>query len=169
MFREISHFDMTGNVFDDIFNGKMLITVKCGETINSMTASWGALGYLWKKPAATMYIRPQRYTLELLKNCEYYTLSFLSDKYADQIQYMGTHSGRNEDKYAATGLTPIVEGNYAYIGEASQVLFCRKMYDAVVDIDCASDYMKDMLSNQMYPDHDNHHMIYGEITKVIKQ
>ena len=75
----------------------------------------------------------------------------------------------NEDKYAATGLTPIVEGNYAYIGEASQVLFCRKMYDAVVDIDCASDYMKDMLSNQLYPEHDNHHMIYGEITKVIKQ
>ncbi len=169
MFREISHFDITGNVFDSIFNGKMLVTVKNGDKINTMTASWGALGYLWKKPTATMYLRPQRYTTELLKDCEYYTLSFLSDKYADQIQYMGTHSGRSEDKYAATGLTPVAEGDYAYIGEAYQVIFCRKVYDAVVDIDCAAEHMKKMLAEQMYPAGDNHHMIYGEITKVIKQ
>lgn len=169
MFREISHFDITGNVFDRIFNNKVLLTVKNKDKINSMTISWGALGYLWKKPTATMYIRPQRYTFELLKDCEYYTLSFMSPKYEEQINYMGRHSGRDEDKYAASGLEAVQEGDFAYIAQADEVLFCRKMYDHVVDISEASEYMQETLTNDMYPQHDNHHMIFGEILKVIKK
>lgn len=169
MFREISHFDITGNVFDKIFNNKVLLTVKNKDKINSMTISWGALGYLWKKPTATMYIRPQRYTFELLKDCEYYTLSFMSPKYEEQINYMGRHSGRDEDKYAASGLEAVQESDFAYIAQADEVLFCRKMYDHVVDISEASEYMQETLTNDMYPQHDNHHMIFGEILKVIKK
>lgn len=169
MFREISHFDITGNVFDKIFNNKVLLTVKNKDKINSMTISWGALGYLWKKPTATMYIRPQRYTFELLKDCEYYTLSFMSLKYEEQINYMGRHSGRDEDKYAASGLEAVQEGDFAYIAQADEVLFCRKMYDHVVDISEASEYMQETLTNDMYPQHDNHHMIFGEILKVINK
>ena len=169
MFREISPFDITGNVFDKIFNNKVLLTVKNGDRVNSMTISWGALGYLWKKPTATMYIRPQRYTFELLKDCEYYTLSFMSPKYEEQINYMGRHSGRDGDKYAAAGLEAVQDGDFAYIAEADEVLFCRKMYDHVVDISEASEYMQDTLANDMYPQHDNHHMIFGEILKVIKR
>ena len=169
MFREISHFDITGNVFDRIFNNKVLLTVKNKDKINSRTISWGALGYLWKKPTATMYIRPQRYTFELLKDREYYTLSFMSPKYEEQINYMGRHSGRDEDKYAASGLEAVQEGDFAYIAQADEVLFCRKMYDHVVDISEASEYMQETLTNDMYPQHDNHHMIFGEILKVIKK
>ena len=169
MFREISHFDITGNVFDKIFNNKVLLTVKNKDKINSMTISWGALGYLWKKPTATMYIRPQRYTFELLNDCEYYTLSFMSLKYENEINYMGRHSGRDEDKYASSGLEAVQEGDFAYIAQADEVLFCRKMYDHVVDISEASEYMQETLTNDMYPQHDNHHMIFGEILKVIKR
>lgn len=169
MFREISHFDITGNVFDKIFNNKVLLTVKNKDKINSMTISWGALGYLWKKPTATMYIRPQRYTFELLKDCEYYTLSFMSPKYENEINYMGRHSGRHEDKYAASDIEAVQEGDFAYIAQADEVLFCRKMYDHVVDISEASEYMQETLTNDMYPQQDNHHMIFGEILKVIKK
>ena len=85
--REVSAFDITGNVFDMIFNGKAILTVKKGDIINSMTISWGALGYLWKKPTATMYLRPQRYTCQLLMDgCDSYTLSFLGSKYEKEIE-----------------------------------------------------------------------------------
>ena len=33
------------------------------ERCNTMTASWGGLGVLWRKPTAAIYVRPQRYTL----------------------------------------------------------------------------------------------------------
>ena len=168
--REVSAFDITGNVFDMIFNGKAILTVKKGDIINSMTISWGALGYLWKKPTATMYLRPQRYTCQLLMDgCDSYTLSFLESKYEKEIEYIGRHSGRDVDKYKETGLTPVIDGDSAYIAEADTVIFCKKMYTSKVDIECASNYMKETLKNDMYPNNDNHYMIYGEITKVLKK
>ena len=125
--RKVSAFDITGNVFDMIFNGKAILTVKKGDIINSMTISWGALGYLWKKPTATMYLRPQRYTCQLLMDgCDSYTLSFLGSKYEKEIEYIGRHSGRDVDKYKETGLTPVIDGDSAYIAEADTVIFCKK-------------------------------------------
>ena len=168
--RKVSAFDITGNVFNMIFNGKAILTVKKGDIINSMTISWGALGYLWKKPTATMYLRPQRYTCQLLMDgCDSYTLSFLGSKYEKEIEYIGRHSGRDVDKYKETGLTPVIDGDSAYIAEADTVIFCKKMYTSKVDIECAANYMKETLKNDMYPNNDNHYMIYGEITKVLKK
>jgi len=167
--REVSPFDITGNVFDMIFNGKAILTVKKGDIVNSMTISWGALGYLWKKPTATMYLRPQRYTCQLLMDCDFYTLSFLGSKYEKEIEYIGRHSGKDVDKYKETGLTAKESGEYAYIDEADTVIFCRKMYTSQVDIGCAAQYMQETLEKDMYPNKDNHYMIYGEITKVLKK
>ena len=42
----------------------MLITAGDENRHNAMTASWGGVGELWGKYVSTIYIRPQRYTLE---------------------------------------------------------------------------------------------------------
>ena len=34
---------------------------------NTMTGSWGHIGELWNKPTTVVYVRPQRYTKELVK------------------------------------------------------------------------------------------------------
>ena len=54
----------------------MLITAGTEEQCNTMTASWGGLGVLWGAPAATVYLRPQRYTKEFVDREEYFTLAF---------------------------------------------------------------------------------------------
>ena len=62
MFHEIAPKTLTENVFSLIGDRWMLITAGTPDHCNTMTASWGGLGVLWRKPMATIYVRPQRYT-----------------------------------------------------------------------------------------------------------
>ena len=63
MFSRIDPKELDQNVFSMIGEQWMLVTAGTAERCNTMTASWGGLGVLWGKPVATVYIRPQRYTL----------------------------------------------------------------------------------------------------------
>ena len=65
MFGRIDPKELNQNVFSMIGEQWMLVTAGTAERCNTMTASWGGLGVLWGKPVATVYIRPQRYTLLL--------------------------------------------------------------------------------------------------------
>lgn len=62
--RRIDPKNLDKNVFTAIGEQWMLITAGTPEKCNTMTASWGGLGVIWNAPAATCYIRPQRYTKE---------------------------------------------------------------------------------------------------------
>ena len=57
-----------------------------------MTASWGGLGVLWRKPVATIYVRPQRYTYTFLEENPYFTLSFFGPQWKKQLAYCGAVS-----------------------------------------------------------------------------
>ena len=65
--KKIDVKSLQDNVFSLIGDRWMLITAGTAERCNTMTASWGGLGVLWGKPVATVYIRPQRYTLEFVE------------------------------------------------------------------------------------------------------
>ena len=55
----------------------------------------------------TVYIHPARYTQEFM--AKYDTLQLASSLKASvkALGYLGSHSGRNEDKVANSGLTPV--------------------------------------------------------------
>ena len=53
------------------------LTTKADDKVNSMTISWGGVGMLWNKPAATVYVRESRFTKELLDKSETFSVSFL--------------------------------------------------------------------------------------------
>lgn len=55
----------------------MLITAGTLEKHNMMTASWGGIGWLWNKPVAFIFVRPERFTYPLIEENEHLTLSFL--------------------------------------------------------------------------------------------
>ena len=50
------------NVFTTIGKEWLLVAAGNKEKFNMMTASWGCLGWLWRRPVAIVYIRPERYT-----------------------------------------------------------------------------------------------------------
>ena len=104
-YKEIPADRMPGNVIEMIGRQWMLVTAGSGEQCNTMTASWGGIGVIWGQPAATVYIRPQRYTREFVDAEPRLTLSFMGEEYRRALAYCGAHSGRTEEKIARAGLT----------------------------------------------------------------
>ena len=75
---------------------------------NAMTVGWGFFGCMWAEPAVTVFLRPQRYTLEILERYDTFTLSAFGPEYREALTLLGRVSGReNPDKLARAGLTPV--------------------------------------------------------------
>ena len=62
--KEIKAQELNENPFKLIGDDWMLITAEKDGKVNTMTASWGGLGVIWGRNAATVYIRLSRYTKE---------------------------------------------------------------------------------------------------------
>lgn len=127
-FKEIAADRIPGNIIQMLTDNHMLITAGNEEKFNPMTASWGGLGNLYNRPVTYCFIDPDRYTYELMQHNETYTLTFYTSDYQNALQYCGTHSGRDGDKIAASGLTPITtsSGNKAF-AEAWLIIECKKI------------------------------------------
>jgi flavin reductase (DIM6/NTAB) family NADH-FMN oxidoreductase RutF len=131
-----------------------------------MTASWGALGRLWKKPAAFTFIRPTRHTFEFANREPLFTLCFFEEKCRDALNFCGSHSGRDCDKAKETGLTPFeVEPGTVAFEEARLILICRKIYFQ----DIKPEQFLDPEIETNYPKKDYHRMFVGEVQKVLRR
>jgi len=109
----------------------MLVTAGTKENYNTMTASWGGIGYLWNKPVAFVFIRPERYTHEFIEKSERLTLSFYSERYRKALQICGTKSGREIDKPKETGLVPVkLEDGVMTFEQARLTIVGRKIFKA---------------------------------------
>ena len=105
MFHKVDPKQLADNVFSLIGQDWTLITAGTAERCNTMTASWGGLGVIWGAPAATIYVRPQRYTKEFLDREEYFTLAFFGEEYRQALTLCGSRSGREVDKVKECGFT----------------------------------------------------------------
>ena len=146
----------------------MLITAGTEERgYNTMTASWGHLGSLWGHggglPTSVIFVRPQRYTKEFVDREELYTLCFFSPEYRQALAYLGTHSGRDEDKVAAVGLTPVFEEGCTHFAEADLVLVCKKLYRAPL---VEEGFLDRAILDDCYPKRDLHDMYIGQILRA---
>lgn len=131
---------------------------------NTMTASWGHLGFLWNRPSAICYVRPQRYTRQFVDREALYTLCFFPEEYHKALGYLGTHSGRDGDKVTAAGLHPAFGEGYTYFEEAKLVLVCRKLYQAPL---CEERFCEAEVVERCYPQRDFHDLYIGEVIEVL--
>ncbi|MPM90528.1 hypothetical protein SDC9_137649 [bioreactor metagenome] len=153
------------NVFSLIGDAWMLVTAGTADKCNTMTASWGGLGVLWHKNVATIYIRPQRYTLEFLDANESFTLSFFGEEYRPQLKLCGAKSGRELDKVKECGFTvKTAESGAPYFEEARLVLVCRKLYRGTID----PAGILDAAEEKHYAAKDYHRIFIGEITEAYR-
>ena len=163
MFQRIDPKNIQENVFSLIGDQWMLVTAGTEERCNTMTASWGGLGVLWGAPAATCYIRPQRYTKEFLDREEYFTLTFFDEKYRRALSLCGSKSGRDVDKIKECGFTVRTAACGApYFEQARLVLVCRKRFVQEMDPGRIPQDVKE----KWYPQQDYHTMYIGEITEA---
>ena len=166
MFEKIDPKALDQNVFSLIGDQWMLITAGTKDQCNTMTASWGGLGVLWGKPVATVYIRPQRYTMEFVEGSEFFTLAFFGEEYRKALALCGSKSGRDVDKVKECGFTvETAESGAPYFSQAELVLVCRKAYWQ--DMDPA--HFLDPEIEDHYAQKDYHRIFIGEIVEVLRK
>jgi len=129
-----------------------------------MTASWGGLGIMWNKNVAYVFLRPQRYTKEFIDATDTFSLSFYNESYRKILSYLGTVSGRDEEKIEKSGLSKASYGNTPYFEEANLVLICKKLYAQQYD---PEGFIDETLDEKNYPQKDYHTMYIVEITKAL--
>lgn len=164
-FVELDPLELQDNMFRRIGREWMLITAGKPEKFNTMTASWGGVGVLWNTNVTFSFVRPSRYTYGFMEKEKYYTLSFFGADCRRALQFCGSKSGRDVDKVAETGLTPVFDAPAPYFAEAELVLVCRKLYTQDLDTERLLDPA--LMAN--YKDGDVHRMYVGEITKVLQR
>lgn len=165
-FTEIKPCELNDNTFHLIGNDWMLVTAEKDGKVNTMTASWGGLGVMWGKDVAFTVIRPQRYTKEFIDANTHYSLTFYDKQYRDKLSYLGSVSGRTEDKISKSELTLINDSSAPYFGEAKLVLICKKLLVQPLE---ETSFLDPALVDRWYPHKDFHVLYIAEIEKVLIQ
>jgi flavin reductase (DIM6/NTAB) family NADH-FMN oxidoreductase RutF len=142
------------------------LTVKSGDKVNTMTASWGGLGVMWYRNVAYVVIRPQRYTKEFIDAQDNFSITSFDDSFKKQLGYLGSVSGRNEDKITKSGLTLKYIDGIPYFEEANLVITCKKLFSQPF---LPENFHDKSLIQECYPNKDYHTLYIGEITKVLKR
>ena len=166
LFREISTDDLSFNPFSKVLKQWMLISAGTEKDCNTMTASWGMFGGLWRKNVVQIFIQPQRFTKTFIDSYDLVTLSFLPERYREALKICGTISGRDTDKWKEAGISPYPINGTVAVAEAELVIVGKKLYsqffepklfvDKTIDADC-------------YPDKDYHEAYIYEVYRVFEK
>ena len=165
-FKEINIENIENNPFRMIGKEWMLVTAEKDGRVNTMTASWGGLGVIWNRNVAYVVVRPQRYTKEFIDDANTFSLTFYDEKYKRELSYLGSVSGKNEDKIKNAGFTEANFQGTPYFQEAKLVLICRKLYAQQYNAEC---FIDKNLDGEFYPEKDYHIMYIAEITKALSE
>lgn len=152
------------NPFTKIGKEWALITAGSKEKANPMTVSWGGVGVLWGKNVAYIFIRDSRYTKELIDKNDFFSISFLPENCREALNYCGSHSGRDEDKFAGAGITPAFRHGIPYVDEANFVLLCQKLAATRITEDS---FIAPDIKKKWYADGDMHTMYVAEIIDIL--
>lgn len=136
-----------------------LLTAGTADHFNSMTIGWGALGTVWNRDVLTVYVRPDRYTWQFMKDSDTFTVSFFPESCRPALLLMGRLSGRDGDKAAAAGLTPRFLPEGVTYEEASETFVCKKIYMAPMAYKDVPPYAQKIYQNGVEP----HWIFMGEV------
>ena len=168
IFKEISPEGITDDIFTLVGKIYPVITVGNVNYYNSMTASGGGMGLLFRKPATWCVFLTGRYTLELIQKEKAYTLSYFPDEYKKQVLFLGSKSGRDSEKMKEVELTGIQtpSGNMSFI-EAKLIIECKLTQITTPNInDFYSQDDKDYLKEIYKDPKEIRKYVFGEITHV---
>ena len=163
-FKEIKPEEFNKSPFQLIGKDWMLVTAEKDNKINTMTASWGGFGVMWHKNVAYIVIRPQRYTKEFVDRSDTFSLTFFDERFKKQLSYLGSVSGRDEDKISKSNLTIQYSDNTPYFEDGNIAIICKKLYAQDFKPEC---FIDSELDKKYYPERDHHTLYIAEVEKVL--
>jgi flavin reductase (DIM6/NTAB) family NADH-FMN oxidoreductase RutF len=168
LFKQISPEGIDDNVFTLVGKDFYAITAGKADHFNSLTASGGGFGLLFKKPTTWCLLRADRYTLELIRKEQTYTISYFPEEQKKHLLFLGSKSGRDSDKMREVKLTSIQtpSGDMSF-KEARLIFECKLTQITTPNPDDfyaqeAKDYIKEAYKCA----NDYRNYVFGEITLV---
>ncbi len=105
---------------------------------NVMNAAWAGI-CCSSPPAVMVCLRKATYTYGNIVAQKAFTVSIPSQDHVEEADYFGIASGRNEDKFFATGLTPVKSTlvNAPYVDEFPFALECKLIHTLEIGLHTA--------------------------------
>jgi flavin reductase (DIM6/NTAB) family NADH-FMN oxidoreductase RutF len=93
---------------------------------NLVTVAWGGICSS-DPPCVTVSLRKSRHSYASIVARKAFTVNVPSENFVREVDYAGIVSGKNSDKFAETGLTPIASDlvDAPYVGEFPLIVECR--------------------------------------------
>lgn len=151
----------------DIWKNRWFL-LTCGDfdkgEYNTMTVAWGSFGEMWNRPFAQVVVRPTRHTFNFTEKFDHFTLTSFPAEYKDALRLLGTKSGRDGDKIAESGLTPVAALTIPSpaFKEADLVIECKSIYKD----NLKPEHFMDPTIENNYPEKDYHKFYFGEILHI---
>lgn len=144
--------------------GLLLAATKPSGKSNVMTIGWGSVGIVWALPIFTVLVRPSRFTYQFIEDSGEFTVNVPSPEMRAFVDFCGTRSGREVDKFAEFGIstTPGQMVGAATIDPCPWVYECR----VVQKNDVLPETFASKILPAYYPSGDFHRVYYGEILGV---
>ena len=156
--------DESINFFNKFGKDHALLSASVDGKCNGMTVGWGGAGVMWRKNVFFCVVRPQRYTFEFCEKTDIVTLSFFDDDKSDVLKICGSKSGRDCDKFALAGITPVIgENGEVDFEESKMTLVGKKLYAQEMREECFIDKECDKV---WYPEKDYHILYVYEIIEA---
>ncbi|MDP3142365.1 MAG: flavin reductase [Candidatus Omnitrophota bacterium] len=157
--KNLNYLKVAEKTIRQIQKGAFLV-VKSGNKMNVMTIGWATIGYLWRRPAMMILVRNSRHTFKIIEKTDNFAVSVPLKDMARAIEFCGTKSGRDFNKFkechlktrkAQTIATPILDIPGIHIE-------CRIVYRSAMN---PKFLIKEY--NYLYPKKDFHTLYFGEI------
>lgn len=102
---------------------------------NAAAVAWGGI-CCSEPPCVSISLRETRHTYVNILEKKAFTVSIPSEKYIKEADYFGIVSGKTEDKFSSTGLTPVKSElvDAPYVKEFPLVLECNLIKNVKIGI-----------------------------------
>lgn len=154
--------DETNRLMRD--GGLFLVASGKDGSPNAMTIGWGLVGTMWRQPFFVVAVRLSRYTHKLLEGSDEFTVCLPAKGMAEALDFCGTKSGRDVDKFKELGLTA-KKGSAVgapYIDECPVYYECKTAFKTEVK----PGQLNSELEKDVYPAGNYHVLYFGRILGV---
>lgn len=160
MSTEITYNEQADKAMEFLTKGAFLSTAADGQ-VNTMTISWGSIGFAWHRPIFMALVRPSRHSYGLLEKSQEFTVSIPFTDMKEALALCGSKSGRDMDKFAAAGLTavPARQVTAPVVGGCGIYYECK----VVLAQDIAPEKLAEICKSAHYANGDYHRLYFAEI------
>jgi len=166
--KNVNYLSVAEEVIQQIKSKGAFLVVKSkdGEKINVMTMGWAAIGYMWRKPIMTIMVRKSRFAHRIIEKASSFTVSIPGDDLGEALNFCGTKSGRDVDKFKECNLItiPAQKVDTPIINISGFHYECKIVYKSETN----PDFLCKEYRERFYADNDYHTFYFGEIVDCYK-